>query len=95
MEKNTGLKGSNGKLFGCYMLVVLGLLFISVLIHEGVHTLQAQGPQQLCIGIKGNQIASVTARDFDKNTEYYAYGISTAIAGLLFVGIVYPVFFKL
>jgi len=82
------------QLFMGYFFCTCGILFIALLIHEGVHFLQADNPQQLCIGINGNAIASMSADDFDKNTEVYAYAIATIFAVLNFWLVLFPLFLK-
>lgn len=82
------------QLFLGYFFCTCGILFVALLIHEGIHILQSSNPQQLCIGINGNAIASVSVDDFDKNTEIYAYIIATLFVIINFWLVLFPLFLK-
>jgi len=64
-------------IFTFTLLSCFGLVTIGTMIHEGIHWFQADNPQSICLDFGKSTIASVTAHDFQANTEFWAYGMQT------------------
>ena len=72
-----------------FVLSGLGILLLGTLLHEGIHILQGDGVESICLDFGRGTSMHVEGKSFSVNTEWWAYGVSSVFIavclGLLFV----------